>query len=128
MSIRKNGQGPMYVYVVKSEGGPSKIGISFCPKERLKILQTGSPYLLSLVFFEQVDKAVSNTIEGAVHNKLKEKRMCGEWFDVPYEEAIATVKETIVDFLSTISPDKAKTISASDWALMNNLLKSKELV
>ena len=59
--------------------GLYKIGVTTrSMKNRIKDLQTGNPYIISLVFH----KACINYIdmEKYFHNKFADKRLVGEWF------------------------------------------------
>jgi Meiotically up-regulated gene 113/MarR family len=79
------------VYVVKSEGGPVKIGKATNPRKRLKDLQTTSPFPLSLEYVAECDaESASDRIERLAHKNLQAKRMGGEWFDVlPVQASLA---------------------------------------
>ena len=84
----------MYVYVIaSSESGPSKIGVAADPKKRLKQLQTGSYFPLSLHYVEPIGNA-AEAVERAAHRTLAAKRSGGgrEWFDVTPTEARTVVR------------------------------------
>jgi len=72
-----------------------KIGISVNPKKRIKQLQTGTPYELSLL--ETYDTIYASKIEKIFHNTLKSKKAAenfnfdfklleGEWFSLSLED------------------------------------------
>lgn len=66
--------------------GPIKIGITHDVAARLRTLQVGSPYELTLL--ATVDGTVAD--EAALHLRLARDRMRGEWFR-PTPEVIAVV-------------------------------------
>lgn len=66
------------MYLLKCNG-LYKIGITTqSPKKRIKKLQTGNAYIISLVYY----KSCSNYLkmEKYFHNKFADKRLVGEWF------------------------------------------------
>lgn len=67
---------PMHLYVIQASTGEIKIGKAADPLKRLATLQTGSPVPLKLV--RVVDGA--GRIEGALHRRLRNFRLHGEWF------------------------------------------------
>lgn len=72
------------VYAINS-GGYIKIGVAGSLKKRVKTLQTGSPHLLEVVFSITTEEAsLDYEIERELHTRLKEYRMEGEWFAVPF--------------------------------------------
>jgi hypothetical protein len=86
----------MFVYVIKSSPGPVKIGKAVDPSSRLKILQTGAPFRLSL---EKVcrcdDEKSAYKVEKSAQRVLRGKRLTGEWFDVSVDDAIAAIEEAV---------------------------------
>ena len=69
----KNG----YVYIIyNKENEICKVGWSKAPRKRLKNLQVGCPYKLSIMFYF---KACKND-EKNLHKILKEHSLVGEWF------------------------------------------------
>jgi Meiotically Up-regulated Gene 113 (MUG113) protein len=82
MSNRKRRQA---VYIISTDRGVVKVGISDDPVLRLAQLQTGAPYPLRLAYaFVHSD---ASRIEAMVHRDLRAKRCYGEWFSVT--EAVA---------------------------------------
>jgi len=65
-----------------------KIGTSDDVRRRIRELQTGIPYALSLL---GTVPAVTG-LERAIHGELSEKRLRGEWFSISTQEAIGTVE------------------------------------
>jgi len=69
-----------YVYCIGESKGHYKIGLTkSSPVKRLKELQTSNPKILGLMFSIQHESY--KLIEKQIHNKLKQYRVCGEWFD-----------------------------------------------
>jgi len=69
-----------HLYIIQSDKtGALKIGRSKNPKQRLKQLQTGSPYKLKLILIVEG----KGNIEKNLHERLKRyrQRRNGEWFD-----------------------------------------------
>ena len=79
-----------FVYVISGDHGRHKIGVSDNPQQRLRELQTGSPFPLRLEFVGQTE-GEAFAIEGDAHFMLHQHRQAGEWFMVPAEMAIAAV-------------------------------------
>jgi|SRR6185437_16308855 len=79
------------IYVVRSEIGPVKVGLSGQPKWRLSTLQVGSPTPLHLHFSAVVDEDASLDLEERAHAILAAHRKSGEWFGVSADEAVAAV-------------------------------------
>ena len=77
MSVRRRKQA---VYIITTDRGVVKVGISDDPVLRLAQLQTGAPYPLRLVYAAVHSDA--SRIEAIVHRELKAKRAYGEWFCV----------------------------------------------
>lgn len=75
----------MYVIQDVHNGGPVKIGISWNVWKRLDTFQTGYPYSLKVV---RIFNNVTAKQEHAIHAKLKQYKLHGEWFNA---SAIAVV-------------------------------------
>lgn len=66
-----------WTYLIQPErGGPVKIGIATSPADRLRSLQTGSPYLLKIVAMFKGEQH-----EWSLHKKYAALRLHGEWFE-----------------------------------------------
>lgn len=80
------------VYVIEAEGlGRCKVGIAIRPDRRLSVLRHWSPVRLVLIEALQFDDP--GKIERAVHRRLRDKRLWGEWFEVSAAEALAAIME-----------------------------------
>jgi len=82
-----------YVYVISGDHGRQKIGISDNPRQRLKDLQTGSPYALKFEFVGETENGAAGQIEVEAHFLLNQHKAPGgeEWFVVPPDVAITAV-------------------------------------
>lgn len=69
-----------FIYVIEESGTENiKVGISYSPEERLKLLQTGNPRKLTLIHkFEGTHRT-----EADIHEKLRKFNIKGEWFKPP---------------------------------------------
>lgn len=95
----------MFLYIITAIGTdrPCKVGTSFNPEKRAKTLMTGSPVDLAVYFSEPCVLADSDfggdglgycsphqtiinrarQVEKAIHRKFADRRIRGEWLDVP---------------------------------------------
>ena len=81
-----------FVYILSnSENGFLKVGVSNNVEKRIKQLQTGSWATLSMEYKSMVCSNSFN-IETAVHQKLVDQRVRGEWFDVDLETAMSLIE------------------------------------
>ncbi|MFL0912641.1 GIY-YIG nuclease family protein [Vibrio parahaemolyticus] len=60
-----------------------KIGISKDPVKRLKALQTGNSRRLALMGW--IDSGSDRELERQLHQKYREQRVIGEWFEINHE-------------------------------------------
>lgn len=72
---------PMFTYIVQC-GDSLKFGKSKDPESRVANMQTGNPVQLKIVWCWPED------IEDEMHAYFDKRRVRGEWFDVPLDEAI----------------------------------------
>jgi len=98
MPACKEPNAPIYIYVISSEMGPVKIGLSSDVQNGLKILQTGFPYKLSIYFHERIMRSSAGFVEKKAHATLAKKRLQGEWFDATVDNAISAVRDAIGAF------------------------------
>ncbi len=76
---------PLLYFIQQGNQGPIKIGVSTNPQNRLRQLQTASPYDLKLIHVSPNPHWA--TQEAATHEFFDHLRMAGEWF-VPAKELI----------------------------------------
>ena len=74
-----------YVYIIQELNELNtkriKIGKANKPTKRLRTLQTGNPYTLTLLgTIECEDSEEANTLERQIHARLSKDRRRGEWF------------------------------------------------
>lgn len=84
-------QRPQRVYVMESEIGLVKLGISENPEARCRTIQGTTGIRLKLAHSGD-GRIDAKAVEFAAHALLKEKRRTGEWFDVTAAEAIEAIK------------------------------------
>ena len=66
-----------YIYFIQQgDDGPIKVGYSTSPEERLRALQTASPYSLRLLKVVEGGEA----LEKQIHTRFAENQLQGEWF------------------------------------------------
>lgn len=80
-----------FVYVVSGDHGRQKIGCSDNPRQRIKELQTGSPFPLKFEFIGEAENGSGGQIEVEAHFMLAQHRAEGEWFVVPSDVAVTAV-------------------------------------
>jgi hypothetical protein len=80
-----------FVYVISGDHGRQKIGSSDNPRQRIKDLQTGSPFPLKFEFIGETENLGGGAIEVEAHFMLNQHRAEGEWFVVPSDVAITAV-------------------------------------
>ena len=85
-----------YVYLLYSESGLYKIGVSNDVEKRMSTLRTGSGYQLScLAYYKTKDKPT--TVERTLHKLFAEFRVLGEWFDFPKDRFSIEKFESILE-------------------------------
>lgn len=70
----------MYLYFI-SDSENIKVGIAKDIRKRIKSLQTGNPYGLTVYRTVKIPEAYAKIIENDVHSYLSQYRLTGEWFD-----------------------------------------------
>lgn len=85
MLERKNPRPPEIkatrVYVLKSNAGYVKIGVSRAPKRRMSGIQSGVPIRLELFFQLKPEGKTAFEVEREAMRLLAARRVSGEWFD-----------------------------------------------
>jgi len=72
------------VYLVQSESGAVKIGVSKDVDRRLSDLQVAHPHDLTLLAC--VESSNANSLENRLHDRYSKYNINGEWFDLPNGE------------------------------------------
>ncbi len=91
-----------YIYLIKMKNNDNfiKIGAANNIQQRMKFLQTCSPYELEVIFNQQV--LAAHQIEKSLHTQFQDKRIKGEWFSLT-EQDINLIKEAIQEFSTRYS-------------------------
>lgn len=74
-----------YVYLIGPTEGPIKIGHAVNVKSRLSHLQIGNWQPLEILHSASVAWLIAPTVEADLHEQFAERRVRGEWFDVPLD-------------------------------------------
>jgi len=68
-----------YVYIIGNlDAEICKIGFSKNPKERIRSIQTGCPYVLKIILLFEAEKYT----ETRLHHKYSKYKLSGEWFSI----------------------------------------------
>lgn len=86
-NIQAQRDGKSYVYFIRGEGTPIKIGFSHQPNERLAILQTAHWCRLSIV--AKAEGSLAD--EREYHDRFAAHRLHGEWF-APHPDILAEIE------------------------------------
>lgn len=116
-----------FVYAISAGPERHKIGRAKDPRSRLQSLQCGVPDTLALVHTVEVGSMVR--AEASAHERLRERHVRGEWFEVSEDEAVAALDEIAKAYPisePTLAPgvapvtaaDTASDLSAEALALM----------
>lgn len=89
-----------FVYFIKATNNLIKIGVTKNVESRLKSLQTGSPGKLELI--GSIETAKAYELESELHEKYRELRVSGEWFNIGLSEVSKEIEcrntTTLEDF------------------------------
>ncbi len=87
------------VYFIFQQGDPSvcKIGRTEGIVQRVSTLQTGNPRILIVHRIIQLDDYDGTKIESFLHNRYKNRRQLGEWFELTPEEVDQIDEKELVD-------------------------------
>lgn len=105
----------MNIYVMASEGGMCKIGFAGNPEKRLEAVANGHPYNLRLARCFAVEAEYAAVIESDIHERLSDRRMCGEWFNVPESAAIETASAVVAEW-PLLNPEELTYATDADRA------------
>lgn len=118
---RPEGRRNAFVYILQSQTGLLKIGMSTDPESRLRALLTGHPFGLEIVYLLECDERLAHPIEQATHRILSSAKVSGEWFSVPLPDAIAALSNALSIFLIA-----AKAPPRNEWMWKCTLNKCGE--
>lgn len=102
---------PLSVYVIATDDGLCKIGVSRNPEGRLVQLQAGCPEKLHIVYVCILADQARN-VEGFAHRLLKKQAVGGEWFNCSEDEAMQAVNKSAASFgkqIAELAPPKEST-------------------
>lgn len=88
-----------YVYIIQSDTGFIKIGMTSNLKSRLKTLRSASPHELELLGYVKTNKY--GFLEKLIHKHFAEYNKNGEWFDVKLEKVLEYIDKKGYDFVVT---------------------------
>lgn len=88
---------PPSVYVIATDDGLCKIGVSCDPEARLKQLQTGCPYKLHIAYV-CILASQAYEVETSAHDILSQQAVGGEWFKCSENQAIDAVNRAAATF------------------------------
>lgn len=77
---RSDGTGYLYLLACREAPSLIKIGHASNLSQRMKGLQTGTPFELRFIMIAHCKRA--RRVEKALHFRYREKRIRGEWFDM----------------------------------------------
>src|SRR5574344_1517161 len=90
---------PCVVYLLESDN-KTKIGIAKSISSRIKMMQTGNPYPISLVYQHRFpSEKMAREVECTLHSHWKGFQLQGEWFNLTKEQKEET-KELIERFVN----------------------------
>lgn len=75
-----------HLYIIESEEGPIKIGISSDPATRIDAIRRASGRTFKRQFVSPA-MPYYGRLEMLMHEQFKSSRTVGEWFEAPFEEA-----------------------------------------
>lgn len=91
-----------YIYLIGSDDGPLKVGVSVNPGSRVRTLQGAHPHELRVMQTWRSDHA--RAIETAAHIALREFRVRGEWFNTT-EDVARSLIERLMNQKAVALPD-----------------------
>ena len=93
---------PMFIYILITDNGLTKIGMSKNVNERVIALNVASPIDIEFHEAVQVPRELARLIEKLCHEALRELHVKGEWFRVSKTEAASVVWSVIASVKSTL--------------------------
>lgn len=91
----------MRVYVIGSEQGPFKVGISQNPDRRAAAFQGASAGRLTVLYAsDPMSEDMARDIEAAAHRKLYMSNVGGEWFNCEVAEVMEGVRWATANYVA----------------------------
>lgn len=75
-----------FVYLLKTESGTYKIGVSKNPSNRVKQLNTGNSEKINLIYVYETD--IAYVLEKSLKNHFSAHRLNGEWFNLSIDDEL----------------------------------------
>ncbi|MDM8551805.1 GIY-YIG nuclease family protein [Desulfobacterales bacterium HSG2] len=85
-----------FIYVIRNESGKVKIGKSRNPLQRARSLQMQGGFKTSEIFISN-EIADYDKAEVVLHERLRDYKYIGEWFDIGFEEAVKAYYKIMQD-------------------------------
>lgn len=100
------------IYVIENEHGLVKIGVSQNVSSRINVLSKQGGFKVRNIYST---KPCSNSyvIENQIHHKLKSLRINGEWFSIPFCEAVNLTIDCFTS-MANFEVNKVKCIMPED--------------
>jgi len=86
----------LHVYILEDENSIIKIGIAGNVAKRIKAIDNATAYKITR-HYESPSCVNAAQIEKAAHSRFANFRKKGEWFTVPFDEAVDYIKGHFVD-------------------------------
>ena len=120
-----------YVYLLRSNKKDTlKIGMTTNLDQRMKAFYTSSRHLgiedEEFEFLHTVEVGNARKLESYLHNKFKDKRICGEWFDITKEEFINELESIDLNEFpkkTFVMPINENPICINNYISINKLFK-----
>lgn len=113
------------IYIMKSNDGKVKIGVSKCPNKRKKNLES----LLNIQILEKYETELcsnSYQIESIMHKYFSDYRIYGEWFSCEYEVAVSVLANKFKEMAEFKKHTTEGTILDSFMEDINCVISSNE--
>lgn len=95
----------VYLYIIGTDDGPSKVGYAADPEVRLKAIQREVKGYIVVTGQWPIGRRLALAVERYVHWQLRHHHIRGEWFNQP-PAAIVSVIEASIARQGQMDPDK----------------------
>jgi|GEM_PF-3473475 len=92
------------VYVIETDNGLVKIGVSQSPKARIKTIEKTGGHIIVNQYISEPCK-IAQMIELSAHKSFQAKRKIGEYFTCTFDEAVAQVERLIKQLSAEVAPE-----------------------
>lgn len=87
-----------YIYIIGGDVPPYKVGISKNPEKRLKSLQTGFPYKLTLHDKRPTEVDKVKLLETIIHRNINLYKTQGEWFNLSLDDLKMQIEFALIRY------------------------------